>query len=91
VRALTEANDGTLCQEITKNLLKTAPKILLQSHEQEGEEFCVCIKLRHDAALNPEPCKKWLWELTAKTKHCACKQIVQKACVGRHKGIETLA
>jgi hypothetical protein len=45
VRALTEAN-GTLCPEITKNLLKIAPKILLQFYEQEREEFSICITTR---------------------------------------------
>ncbi len=90
VRALQAAN-GTLRPEITKHLLETNPKLLLQFYAHEGADFDICIKSRYDAAPDPERHDTWIREVSAKTKYQACKQIMQKACVGRLEGIETLA
>jgi hypothetical protein len=57
-------------QEPSQNSPEDPPSI--QFYKQEGEEFSICITTRPQ----PRTTGKWLQELTAKTKHCACKQIV---------------
>jgi hypothetical protein len=56
VRAL--VTNGTLRQEIIKQVLETNPKLLLQFYEQVGEEFNICIKSRYDSAPDPERYEK---------------------------------
>ena len=67
-----------LHNEITKKILETNPKLLIQLYEHEGTDFNVCIESRYDSAPDPERYNTWIREVSAKTKYYACKQITRK-------------
>jgi hypothetical protein len=76
---------------ITKALVQTTPKFLMNIYDNENQDFSLSQKTTHEFAPNPDTQQKWLNTLKAKTKYEAMKQLIKALYVGRLEGTERLS
>jgi hypothetical protein len=84
-------HNDELHPHVSKAMIHTTPKMLIDIYALQGQDFSLSQKTFHEYAPNPDTQKKWLDTLKAKTKYAAMKQLVKELYVGRLEGTKRLS